>query len=160
MNINKKPVNKKTEPSIIEHATIEEREATAFNFYKKLLLWIYEQKSSSFDQQIPTLKGWAIAFRSTDALTKTEGTYLPPITSKVTDFHTIRKYLTYLQGLAKSVNVPYVNVTLDVGAAINAYKIVRSHPEAYKNVFIHLDCFHFMKENFQVIYLIFLTEIF
>jgi len=150
-NIISKPVNKKAEPSIAELSIIEERDSSNVNFCKKLLLWKYARKSNNFDQRIPTFKGWATAFRSTDTLTKTDATYLPPITSKVTDFHTIHKYLTYLQGLARSVNIPYVNVTLDVGAAINAYKTVWSYPETYKNVFIHLGCFHFMKENFQVI---------
>ena len=29
--------------------------------------------------------------------------------------------MTYLQQLANDVNMPYVNITLDVGAAINAF---------------------------------------
>ena len=46
--------------------------------------------------------------------------------------------------------MPYVNITLDVGAAINAYNTIRNFPEMYKNVIIHLGSFHFLKENFQV----------
>ena len=42
------------------------------------------------------------------------------------------------------------NITLDVGAAINAYKTIWSYPEQYKNVIIHLGSFHFLKEKFQV----------
>lgn len=50
----------------------------------------------------------------------------------------------------------YVNVTLDVGAAINAFKTIWHYPEKFKNVVIHLGDFHFMKENFQVSAMIFL----
>ena len=62
--------------------------------------------------------------------------------------------MSYLQSLASSVNMPYVNITLDVGAAINAYKFLWSNPDWLNNVVIHLGDFHFMKENFQVIYLL------
>ena len=58
------------------------------------------------------------------ALKKTTETYLPPITSKVTDFETISNYITYLKSLASECNMPYVNITLDVGAAINAFKFI------------------------------------
>jgi len=44
----------------------------------------------------------------------------------------------------------YVNVTLDVGAAMNAFKTVWQYPIRFKNVIIHLGDFHFMKENFTV----------
>ena len=46
--------------------------------------------------------------------------------------------------------MPYVNITLDVGAAMNAYKILWSNMEDFSNVVIHLGDFHFMNENFQV----------
>ena len=58
--------------------------------------------------------------------------------------------MTCLQKLAKSVNMPYVNITLDVGAAINAFKAFWNHPDVFGNVVIHLGGFHFIKENFQV----------
>ena len=48
------------------------------------------------------------------AIKQTVTTYLPPLNSPVTGFETIFKYLTYMQSLAKSVNMPYVNVFLDV----------------------------------------------
>ena len=77
--------------------------------------------------------------------------YLPPINAKVTDFNTIYSHLTYMQTLAEEANMPYVNLTLDVGAAINAYKVIWSYPDLFKNVMIHLGDFHFIKENFGVI---------
>ena len=46
--------------------------------------------------------------------------------------------------------MPYVNVVLDVGAAMNALRTVWNYPEEYKNVIVHLRSFHFLKKNFQV----------
>ena len=43
-----------------------------------------------------------------NTIQKTTETFLGPITLKVTDFHTIQKYLSYLQNLARSVNMSYV----------------------------------------------------
>ena len=68
----------------------------------------------------------------------------------MTDFSTIFAYFDYLQKLAADVNMPYVNITLDVGAAVNAYKALWSQPSQYKNIVIQPGDFHFMKENFKV----------
>ena len=97
-------------------------------------------------------QGWLLSQRAenSETLTKTSEAFLPPITTKVTEFATIQKYLTYLQTIAASVSMPYVNVTLDVGAAINAYKTIWFLPNQYRNIVIHLGSFHFLKENFQV----------
>lgn len=57
----------------------------------------------------------------------------------------------YMQKLAAEANMPYVNVSLDVGAAINAFKCVWNFPDKFNNVPIHLGDFHFIKENFGVI---------
>ena len=78
-------------------------------------------------------------------------TYLPPIDAKVTEFSTINQYLSYMQKLAEEANMPYVNASLDVGAAMNAYKLISNHPKKFGNVIIHLGDFHFIKENFGVI---------
>ena len=80
----------------------------------------------------------------------TEKTYLPPTVSKVTGFSTIHQQREYLQCLAASVNMPYVNITIDVKAALNAFKFLWNELEKYQNAVIHLGDFHFMKENFQV----------
>ena len=56
-------------------------------------------------------------------------TYLPPIDEKVTEFSIINRYLSYMQKLAKEANMPFVNVSLDVGAAINAYKLTWNYPD-------------------------------
>ena len=59
--------------------------------------------------------------------------------------------MLYLQDLAADMNMDYVNITLDIGAAINAYNVVWSYPERFRNVVIHPGDFHFLKENFKVI---------
>ena len=50
-----------------------------------------------------------------------------------------------MQKLAEEVNMLYVSVMLDVGAAVNAYKLCWNYPERFKNVLIHLGDFHFLK---------------
>ena len=94
------------------------------------------------------------------ALKKTTETYLPPITLKVTDFETISNYITYLKSLASECNMPYVNITLDVGAAINAFKFIWNDPVRHNDVMIHLGDFHFIKENFQLSYFLMTTFMF
>ena len=84
----------------------------------------------------------------------TEKTYVPPTVSKVTGFSTIHQHKEYLQCLAASVNMPYVNITIDVKAALNAFKFLWNELEKYQNAVIHLGDFHLMKENFQVTCLI------
>ena len=56
-----------------------------------------------------------------------------------------------MQSLAKSVNMPHLNVFLDVGAAMNACKLVWNYPDKFSNVLVHLGDFHFMKEIFNVV---------
>ena len=48
--------------------------------------------------------------------------------------------------------MPYLNITLDVGAALNTFKFLCNGVEQYQNVLIHLGDFHFMEENFQVLH--------
>ena len=59
-------------------------------------------------------------------------------------------YLKYFQYLVEEMNMPYDNVTLDVGAAINAFKILWKQSQHFSNFFIRLEDFHVMKENFKV----------
>ena len=121
-------------------------------FYKRFFLWLFLRKQGHFEQKVPVFKGWKLQTRMKDpmVLEKTSETYLPPINAKVTEFGTIQRYMKYCQELAKDMNMPYVNITLDVGAAMNAYILTWNQPELFKNVIIHLGSFHFMKENFQV----------
>ena len=87
---------------------------------------------------------------ASEAIKQTITTYLPPSDSPVTEFAMIFKYLAYMKSLAKSVNVPYINVFLDVGAAMNAYKLVWNYPDKFSNALVHLGDFHFIKEIFNV----------
>ena len=77
-------------------------------------------------------------------------TYLSVIASKIVEFTTIETYLEYPEILSMSCNMPFVNITLDVRAAMNAYKFVWSNPERFKNVVIHLGDFRCIEEKFQV----------
>ena len=47
--------------------------------------------------------------------------------------------------------MPFVNITLDLGSAMSAYKVVWNYPNIFSNVIIHLGDFHFMKEAFAVL---------
>ena len=116
-------------------------------------MWIIFGKLNAVDKIFPSFAAWKTQIRtsnSLDPVQKTIVTYLSPIPSKVTDFNAIEQYLMYMQKLAEEVNMPYVNVTLDVGAAMNAYKLCCNYPERYYNVLIHLGDFHFLKENFNL----------
>ena len=144
-----KPVDNKAEPSKLNQPVSEIQEV-GLNHRMKFVLWLYTRKCNSFNQTVAIFKGWALKQKPENPIKKTIETYLPPITSKVTDFGTIQKYLMHLKNASASVNMPYINIILDVGAAINAYKTIWSHQEEYKNIIIHLGCFHFLKENFQV----------
>ena len=118
-------------------------------------LWLLLRLLNSQDQTVPSFFAWKTKLRNIGichaAIKKTVVTYLPPIDAKVTEFSTINQYLSYMQKLAEEANMPYVNVSLDVGAAMNAYKLIWNHPKKFGNVIIHLGDFHFIKENFGVI---------
>ena len=43
--------------------------------------------------------------------------------------------------------MPFVNVTLDVGPSINAYKVIWNYPEQLTNVLLHLGDFYFIKKT-------------
>ena len=53
--------------------------------------------------------------------------------------------------LAAQVNMPYVCLTLDVGAAMDTWKSIWNFPDTYSNVLINLEDFHFIKENISLI---------
>ncbi len=151
------PVNSKQNPPTQFSQTESNFSVEGFHFL--YFIWTYGRKymSTSGQQLIPGFKGWLVKLRLENKATvkKTHETFLPPINAKVTEFSTIQKYLEYLQNISKSANMKYVNVTLDVGAAINAYKTIWCHPERFGNVIIHLGSFHFIKENFKVCLILF-----
>ena len=58
--------------------------------------------------------------------------------------------MLYLQSITANVNMKYAKITLDVGAAINAFKELYTYPETFSNVVLHFGDFHFLKEKFKV----------
>ncbi len=72
----------------------------------------------------------------------------------MTDIKTINQYLEFFMGLSKEANMPYLNIMLDVGAAMSAFKYIWAQAEQYRNVCLHLGMFHFMKENFKVMHIL------
>ena len=85
---------------------------------------------------------------------KTHEKYLPPLATKIMDPNTIHTYMEYFQKLSKAMHMEYVNITLDIGAGMNAYKLSWRNLEQFSNVVIHIDDFHYLKENFKVILLL------
>ncbi len=147
-------VNPKKEPPIFNTFITNESLMKGNPSENLFLTWMILRKLNFKDQTISSYFAWKMKLRSiavTGTIKKTLMTYLPPINSKVTDFNTINQYLMYMQKLANEANMPYVNVSLDVGAAINAFKFVWNFPVRFNNVVIHLGDFHFIKENFGVI---------
>ena len=152
ININTISIDKKINPPDVFPVCPEEVDETQFNTL--YLIWVFLRKNNSYQQSIPIFKGWKLQIRSATNLPtiiqKTVETYLPPINAKVTEYSTIQQYMKYLQKLSGEANMPYVNITLDVGAAMNAFLVTWYAPEVFDNIIIHLGSFHFLKENFQV----------
>ena len=123
------------------------------NFDLRYLLWNILRHISCDNQKVPSFYGWQVLVReiANVATEKTVMTYLPSINAPVNEFSTMFGFLTYMQKLCKEVNMPYVNITLDLGAAMPAYKVVWNYPNIFSNVIIHLGDFHFMKEAFAVL---------
>ena len=114
------------------------------------------QKSSIVKNQfLPTFSGWCVAIQTGQLadieIEKTSLTYLPPVNHPITDFATTYKVFEIIQNRARKANMPYSNVTLDVGAAINAYNVLWNYENKFKNIVIHLGHFHFRKECFGAV---------
>ena len=103
----------------------------------KYFAWCWLHQHNSIDQAVSSYSGWILNEHDNKNLAKT-----------------ILNYMQYLQKLAEEVNMPYININLDTGAAINAFKVLLNRKEEFKNVVIHLGHFHFMKETFQTSFFI------
>ena len=86
------------------------------SFNAMFSLWSILRNVNSNDQVHDRLKN-----RVKEEREKTKLTYLTPIDASITDFGTIYKLFEMLLLRAGKVNTPYVNLTLDAGAYINAY---------------------------------------
>ena len=146
-------LNKKPDPPLISvPSTCESKDRI---FQTRYLVWLVirlkngiARNSTTNDQLIPNLSGWLLTNRMkiTKDVQATVSTYLPPITSMVTDPATISMYFEYLKEFSTAAGMPYTNITLDMGAALPAYKRIWSNPEKYSTVIIHPGDFHMMKE--------------
>ena len=146
--------NPKKEPPRIDVVVAVEEEEICQIFNVRSCIWRLVRHLCANDYKYPKFSGWIILLMqatASAAIKQTVTTYLPPLNSPVTEFATIFKYLTYMQSLAQSVNMPYVNVFLDVSAVMNAYKLVWNYPDKFSNVLVHLGEFHFIKEIFNVV---------
>ena len=121
-------------------------------FLALYVFWLVLRHLASSDQILPRFSGWCINMQNNfEPLKKTIVTYLPPLNLPITEFGTVYKLFETQQSQASKVNMPYVNITLDVGAAINAYKVLWNFPSKFKNTFIHLGDFHYIKETFALL---------
>ena len=141
MNITSISIDKKKGPPSTFNAP-KQSVSTEDRFNIWFLLWLYLRKYS-YDQSVPTFKGFKLLSRniSSPKVVKAIETYFPPINAKVTDYQTIQKYLQSLQDLAVQANMPFVNVTLDVGAAMNAFLVTWNDSKKFDKVIIHLEVF-------------------
>ena len=64
--------------------------------------------------------------------------------------------MEYFQKLSKVMHMECVHITRDIGAAMamNVYKFLWGNLGQFSNVVIHIDDFHYLKENFKVILLL------
>lgn len=60
--------------------------------------------------------------------------------------------MLHLQSITANVNMKYAKIMLTLEAVIDAFKELWKYPETFSNVFIHLGDFHFMNENFNIIF--------
>ena len=113
--------------------------------------------SNSYRRRYPFLPSMMLKLKSKkfkDDGTKTSKTHekdLPPLATKTTDPNTIYTYMEYFLKLSKAMHMKYVNITLDIGAAMNAYKFLWEKLEQFSNVVIHIGDFQYLKEDFKVI---------
>ena len=147
-------IDKKKEPVTVSDEVSDKNscdflQATFAEFYRK---WMLSRIVSSTDQIVPNFSGFFVkSAGKADDLQKTKLTYLPPINASITAHSTIYKVFEMILSRANQVQLPYANITFDVGAAINAHKVLWNYPERFKNIIIHLGDFHFMKEMFTVL---------
>ena len=150
-------IDKKKEPKVtsvpVPDDTALQIQEVVDSFHTFQFVWMLSRRLSSCDQIVPAMSGWSVKIQEIfgDTFQKTVLTYLPPIDAPITEFSTMAKVFDIIQEQARKKSMPYANITLDVGAAMNAYKVLWNHPERFKNVVIHLGDFHFMKEVFGVL---------
>ena len=118
-------------------------------------IWALLRLIQSSDQSIPAFSGWSVRMQQKAmadiAVQKTQMTYLPLVNSRVTEFATMSRVFEIIRNKPKKKNMKYANITLDTGAALNAFKVLWNYPDKFKNIAIHLGDFHYMKEIFVIL---------
>jgi len=122
---------------------------TTYNEFKKLLLiWNLLRLTASKEKIYAIFFGWGVSNRDFQKLKKTLLTYLPSINLSITFFDTIYKLFEMMQTRAFKAKMTYINMTLDVGAYVNAYRVLCNYPEKFPKLILYLGDFHLMKEVF------------
>ena len=144
-------VNSKAEPPSFVEAQARPAPFDADMFCAKLLmLWKSVRYLSSANQTNPRFVGWIVNHFQQAHSKATLMTYLPPISTPITEYSTIIEMFHKSRQLAKQSNTSYTHITLDVGAAIKAFHVVLNNPNAWSDIIIHLGDFHAMMTFFGV----------
>ena len=149
------PIKKKKEPKFTSFKEPDSYEEELVAFKSMHSLWSILRDVNSNDQVVPAFSGFGVQDgmkeKTTVEYIKTKLTYLPPIDASITDFSTIYKLFEVLLLRAEKNNMPYVNLTLDAGAYVNAYRVLTNYPEKFAKIVLHLGDLHFMKESFTIL---------
>ena len=115
-----------------------------------LLLWTILRKLSFSDQIIPSFSGYTAQEQSISIIAAdlkiTNVTYFRPIDSPITHYDTIYELFKTLQTRATIIEMSYVNLTLDDGVYVSAYRVSCNYPKVFSNLILHLSDFHYTKE--------------
>ena len=144
-------IDKQKEPVLVssntDNQTVQQSQCEVENFNNLYETWTASQLLASKDQVEPNFAGFCV--KSAEEGTILEET-IPPINAPI-DFSTICKIFEVIKKRADHVNMHYANITFDIGAAINAHKVLWNYQERFKNIIVHSGDFHFVKEIFAVL---------
>ena len=118
------------------------------SLYLRYFAWLFLRITNSNSQRFANFPAFLLNLRTKKmvnegrSVNKTVETYLSPLETKVTQANTIFTYMQYLQQLTKEVNMKYANITLDIGAAMNAYKLLWRNMHQFSDIVIHIGDFH------------------
>ena len=130
--------DKKKEPTVVstavsETAKMKEKVDYFDRFYA---IWALLRLIQSSDQSIPAFSGWSVRMQQKAmadiAVQKTQMTYLPLVNSPVTEFATVSRVFEIIRNKPKKKNMKYANITLDIGAVLNAFKVLWNYPDKLK----------------------------
>lgn len=120
-------IDKKKEPVTVfdevgDLISVGSLQATFDDFHSK---WMLSRIVSAMDQIVPNFSGCCVKSAvKADDFQMTKLTYLPPINASITAYSTIYRLFEMILSRANQAQLPYANTTFDVGAAINAHKVL------------------------------------